>query len=198
MRKAYPNRLLIMACSATKSDAPGRIPVIERYDGPLWQTLRAVDPDESKARLGYLSARFGFGSAWDWLENYDEKLTEVRAAELIEGGITKNWPKQTARARNRGLPPGGQSAWPSIELLSDHGRQPFAEVCIVGGHLYLEVMRAFVDDFRKPHWNNFEWVTPWVLPEAPLVEINGPIGVMRQQLRAWLDKPSQLGLPLAA
>jgi hypothetical protein len=86
----------------------------------------------------------------------------------------------------------------SISHLTDNMPQPFTEVCIVGGHLYLDVMRHLVAEFRKQHWNGFEMDGPWVTQDAPLVEINGPIGIMRQQLRAWLDKPAQLPLPLAA
>ena len=38
-------RLVILPCSATKRDGPEYMPAIERYDGPLWRTLRAADPD---------------------------------------------------------------------------------------------------------------------------------------------------------
>lgn len=34
--------LLVLACSATKSVAAGNVPAFERYDGPLWRTLRAA------------------------------------------------------------------------------------------------------------------------------------------------------------
>ena len=35
-------RLLILACSATKRGEQKYLRAIERYDGPLWRTLRAV------------------------------------------------------------------------------------------------------------------------------------------------------------
>ena len=48
-------RLLILACSTTKRDGPATMLAIERYDGPLWRTLRAVDPHGEKAQVAFLS-----------------------------------------------------------------------------------------------------------------------------------------------
>jgi hypothetical protein len=48
-------RLLVLACSATKRPDPGRIPARLRYDGPLWRTLRATDPDDRLVRVAFLS-----------------------------------------------------------------------------------------------------------------------------------------------
>jgi hypothetical protein len=39
------------------------MPARERYDGPLWRTLRAADPDGSRAKVAFLSARYGFRAA---------------------------------------------------------------------------------------------------------------------------------------
>lgn len=171
------------------------MPAVERYTGPLWQTLRAVDPRGTKARVAFVSARYGFREAGETIENYDEKLTEQKARAMIAGGIGKHWPEQKTGWRNTG---GGQSAWPAISFLTVDGLHPFDEVCLVGGHLYLDVMRSFVGEFRKPHWDGFEMNTPWVTPKARVTEINGSIGIMRQKLRAWLEQPAQYALPLAA
>lgn len=190
-----PNRLLLLACSQTKRPDPGYMPAIERYMGPLWQTLRTVDPMGTKARVAVVSARYGFLEAGTTIPDYDEKLTEQKARELIKGGIRKRWPEQV---KNRHLNLSGQSAWPSIAFLAADGLHRFDEVCMVGGHLYLDVMRAYVAEFQKPHWNGFEVETPWVTPDAHIVEINGPIGIMRQRMRAWLEQPAQYALPLVA
>jgi hypothetical protein len=56
-------RLLIMACSATKRHDAGDMPAIDRYIGPLWQTLRSVDPTGKLAKVAFLSAKFGFRRA---------------------------------------------------------------------------------------------------------------------------------------
>ena len=34
-------KLIVMKCSATKRADAGSMPAIDRYDGPMWQTLRA-------------------------------------------------------------------------------------------------------------------------------------------------------------
>ena len=39
----------VLACSATKRPDVGRIPARDRYDGPLWRSLRATDPDDRLA-----------------------------------------------------------------------------------------------------------------------------------------------------
>jgi len=57
-----PPRLLILACSAAKAAGEG-LAARDRYQGPLWQTLRATDPDGSKAFVCFLSAKFGLGDA---------------------------------------------------------------------------------------------------------------------------------------
>ncbi|MGC8733098.1 MAG: hypothetical protein ACP5RC_12710, partial [Halothiobacillaceae bacterium] len=88
-----PRRLLILACAATKRHQPDRIPARDRYDGPLWRTLRATDPNGRLARVGFLSARFGFRDARTPIEDYDARLSEDLAARMIAGGITTRWPR---------------------------------------------------------------------------------------------------------
>lgn len=53
------SRLVILACSARKRPDAAYLPAIERYDGPLWKTLRAADP--TGARLRSRSCRRGWG-----------------------------------------------------------------------------------------------------------------------------------------
>lgn len=81
------SRLLILACSATKRDDAGRMPAIERYNGPLWRTLRHCDPEGRKARVAFVSARYGFRDADSPIEAYDARLTEDAAACMIAGGM---------------------------------------------------------------------------------------------------------------
>lgn len=65
-------RLLILSCSMTKRDGPQYMLARDRYDGPLWRTLRHVDPDERKARVAFLSAEYGFREArWTNIEKYE-------------------------------------------------------------------------------------------------------------------------------
>src|SRR3546814_3872398 len=75
------HRLLILACSATKRRDPGWMPAIDRYDGPIRQTLRVVNPDRRLTRVAVLSARYGFRDATAPVEDYDTRLTRDRSEE---------------------------------------------------------------------------------------------------------------------
>ncbi|TCQ01796.1 hypothetical protein C8J34_12620 [Rhizobium sp. PP-F2F-G36] len=57
-------------------------------------------------------------------------------------------------------------------------RIAFEDVALVGGHLYLDVMRHFVGLFREDGY---------VTTDVRVTEINGPIGCMRRDLRLWLN-----------
>ena len=171
----FSHRLLILACSATKRQNPGWMPAWERYDGPLWQTWRAVDPERRLARVGFLSARYGFGTGDRPIEDYDARLTAELAERMIAGGMTTRWPRPPSPRKpdNYGSHPGCE-----IASLAHHGTRPFTEVALVGGGLYLKVMRAFLEGFGEMRC---------ITPDAQITEINAGIGVMRQRLRSWLE-----------
>lgn len=85
-------KLIIMSCSATKRATPGLMPAIDRYDGPLWRTLRArlaELPDAEAAvtagtlRILLLSAEHGFIAATDEIADYENRMTVDRSAEII-------------------------------------------------------------------------------------------------------------------
>lgn len=80
-------RLLVLACSATKRPDPDCIPAIARYDGPLWRTLRATDPEGRAAKVAFLSARYGFRDAATRIVDYDAGLTQDLADRMIAGGV---------------------------------------------------------------------------------------------------------------
>ncbi len=98
------SRLLIPACSVTKRSDAGRIPAVERYDGPLWRSLRHCDPGGWKARVAFLSARYGFRDACSPIENYDARMTEDVADRMIAGGTGMRWPR--LRSQRRVMPEG--------------------------------------------------------------------------------------------
>jgi len=163
----------MLACSATKRPGPGYLPATERYDGPLWQTLRATDPDGRLAKVAFLSARYGFRAADTPIDD-DARLTPDLAARMTAGGMTTRWPRPPSphRPDNYGMHPGAE-----IALLSKSGREAFEEVALVGGGLYLKVMQAFLVGFVG---------MGCIVPGARLHTVNGSIGRMRRQLRAWL------------
>lgn len=169
------SRLLILACSATKRSDAGRIPAIERYDGPLWRTLRHCDPDGRKARVALLSAHYGFRAARSPIENYDARLTEHVAARMIADARSMRWPQPRSQ---RGTMPEGEHPGMEIARMVRRGDRPIDDVALVGGSLYLRVMRALVEAFQA---------SGKVSPKARVIEINAPIGIMRRELRAWLD-----------
>lgn len=170
------SRLLILACPATKRGGPDRIPAIERYDGPLWRTLRHVDPHGRKARVAFLSARYGFRDADSPIEAYDARMTEDVAAHMIAGGIGRRWPRPRAQDR---VMPEGEHPGMHIARMVRRANRPIADVALVGGWLYLRVMRALVCEFQQ---------FGKVAPGARIVEINASIGVMRRELRVWLEE----------
>lgn len=77
--------LLVMACSATKTDAEWAA-AFDLYDGPTWRTLRAFERDNPAGLLGVdvlaLSAEYGLIDAGVVVRNYDRRMTRDRAAEL--------------------------------------------------------------------------------------------------------------------
>lgn len=172
-------RLLVLSCSMTKRDGPQYMSARDRYDGPLWRTLRHVDPDEQKARVAFLSAEYGFREARTTIENYDRRMTPEIAAAMKAGGLGTRWP--LPKTQWRAMPPGEHPGM-HIASMTEHGRKPFVEVCLVGGALYLDVMQHFVDLFQEDGF---------VTASAPVTEICAPIGIMRQQMTMWLNSSSR-------
>lgn len=85
-------KLLIMACSATKRTEVGPMPAMERYDGPMWRTLRALLARHPEAASAYasgaldiwaISARFGFVPASMEMPDYDRKMTAPIMAKML-------------------------------------------------------------------------------------------------------------------
>ena len=172
--RSRPPRLLVLACSASKCPDPGRIPAIARYDGPLWRTLRAADPEGRLARVAVLSARYGFRDAATPIADYDARLTEDLAARMIAGGVPTRWPRPSSPRQPDTI---GLHAGAEIAGLIRYGTEPILDVALVGGRLYLAVMQALLAGFVG---------MGCVRPEARVTVVNGPIGLMRRDLRLWL------------
>lgn len=84
-------KLLLMGCSATKRTDPQPMRAIDRYDGPMWQSLRARLAELPLARAALLSgnlkiivlsAGHGFINANDKIADYDQRLTPMLAAKM--------------------------------------------------------------------------------------------------------------------
>lgn len=168
--------MLILARSATKRGGPEHIPAIERYNGPLWRTLRAIDPAGEKAKVAFVSARLGFRAASVPIEMYDARITEEMAEAMKAGYLGTRWPHP--KTQRRVMPSGEHPGMHIYRLCGFHERRAFCDVALVGGHFYLDVMRHLVDLFQKGGY---------VAADARITEINGPIGLMRRDLRCWLE-----------
>ncbi len=177
-------RLLILACSAAKAEGDG-LAARDRYQGPLWQTLRVADPDGVRAFTCYLSAKFGLGDTRNELPHYDRVLTDADAERMASGGTWACYPelpqssRMTMAAKLRAATRDGPQRSPSgvLTLLERELGQPFRDVAICGGHRYVRVACSWLPDFR---------VMRQVAADASLTVINAPIGIMRARLRAWL------------
>lgn len=180
-------RLLILACSATKARGSGLI-ARDRYQGPLWKTLRAADPQGLQAFTCFLSAKHGLGDSRALLEDYDAVLDARSAARMALAGGWTPYPdvpaltQKTATGRAAALARRPSRVAPNhvVTVLERELGQPFAEVAICDGHLYLQVAAAWVDEFKT---------LGCVRPDAPVRIINASIGYMRTELRTWLSTP---------
>src|SRR3546814_6561825 len=78
--------LIVMACSSTKRPGADAVPALDRYDGPMWRTLRAALTEVAKdcrPAVWFLSARYGFHPADMPIMDYEQRMTTGRAAELL-------------------------------------------------------------------------------------------------------------------
>jgi hypothetical protein len=77
-------RLLILKCSSRKRDGDAPLPAIERYDGPLWQVLRAHlrHQQEPALHIFGLSAEYGLIPSHTPIPLYDATMDAARADEL--------------------------------------------------------------------------------------------------------------------
>lgn len=186
---ATPPRLLMLACSATKKR--GAASAREMYDGPLWQTLRSVDPDASRAWVAFLSARFGLGCASAAIPAYDAVLSARSASKMAADGIYKLWPEialtqKTAAGRARAIAsaPPRFSARSTVQTIVNQLQQPIADVAVCGGRHYAAVAMAYIADLRG---------TGLIRSDASVTVINDQIGYMRVELRKWLLAEGEYG-----
>lgn len=94
-------------------------------------------------------------------------------AERMEAGsLGTRWPRIKAR---RHVMPEGEHPGMHIALMPGYRRCSFNDVALAGCHLYLDVMRHFAELFRDAA------ISP--LTDARITKINGPVGMMRRDLR---------------
>lgn len=88
-------KMIVMSCSATKRSDEADLRAIDRYDGPMWKTLRARLAELPRAQAALesgelsivvLSAQFGFMNWADMIPNYERLMTKARADEVATWG----------------------------------------------------------------------------------------------------------------
>ena len=81
-----PQRLIVLACTATKRVDPDPLLAIRRYDGPSFRTLRtwqaANRTSAEQLDVCILSAKLGLITADTLISDYNQRMTRERAAEL--------------------------------------------------------------------------------------------------------------------
>lgn len=178
-------RLVIMACSATKA-AGDALSAMQRYDGPLWQTLRSVDPKGQSAVVMVLSARFGLRDAESLIPDYNTVLTAKSADAMIERGLCSHYPAydltfRTEGARLRHLAKRDALSTPAAELIRALRKspEPIEEIAIVGGKHYVRVAQSLVAQMKQEGF---------IDEGVEVTVINDQIGYMRAQLKRWIER----------
>lgn len=70
-------RLLILSCSARKTNNPGLIPAIDRYDGHFFRVFKKAlrEGYAQNVQLTILSSRFGLLNTHTLIPDYDQRMT---------------------------------------------------------------------------------------------------------------------------
>ena len=78
------NRLLILSCSQRKAPVKGRLPAIDRYDGPAFRVLRKYlrETPSGAPTVLILSAKYGLIESERKIPSYDQRLSRTSAAQL--------------------------------------------------------------------------------------------------------------------
>lgn len=86
-----PRFVIVMGCSATKRETTSDLTALDRYDGPMWKTLRAqlerLPAAADAYRTGELeimvmSALYGFIKASNIVPNYDKRMSPELALKM--------------------------------------------------------------------------------------------------------------------
>lgn len=119
--------LIVMACSSTKRPGDEAMPAINRYDGPMWRTLRAALAelgDDRRPTVWFLSARYGFHPADMPIADYEQRMTPSRAAELLR------------------LPTSNHAAFAEVARGAE-------KILLAGGAIYRDAMRRAIGQHRN-------------------------------------------------
>jgi hypothetical protein len=105
-------------------------------------------------------------------------MSAALAERMIVGGIDTRWPRPP---RKRDFDCFGETAACEMRALMQDDvtakRVPFDDICMVGGAIYIDVMRSHLAAFAE---------LGWITPDAKVTAIYGAIGEMRRDIKKWL------------
>jgi hypothetical protein len=154
-------RLLVISCGISKSDAPGNIPAIERYTGPRYNELRkwiAANPGQ-EPQVVILSGKFGFIPGRRLIPDYNQPMTPNHADRLVRDGAAENGAMDAAHRYRDG----------------------YRDVFIVGGGEYTAPINATVTQLVQ---------AGVIHPDAAINRSQGNPGVQKKQMMDWVGKAS--------
>lgn len=190
----FNEALILMACSATKRETVDQqaLPLIELYDGPMWQTLRthlgdwfvpSCDPRPAAYRIVVLSGRYGIVNAHAYCRTYEARLSAAKADALILAGLFERQTWFGELDGKNGLAPSPlsqmQCRTTSIKSPEPLKRVPWRAVIVAGGGDYRRVFLSLLTQLRA-HGD--------LSPDAAVLVTRGGIGQQRAQLGAWVDQ----------
>lgn len=172
------NTLILMACSGKKKPlAPGAVmPLIDLYDGPMWQTLR-THLAARHAHVVVLSGRYGFTSAYSHLPTYEAKLTTQKADHLIARGLDAKQDRFGELKHVLDTSPLCAMIRPGSAMKSNPDRA-WAGVIAAGGGEYRRVFEYMIGAMKA---------SGEIAPDAPVLMTRGGIGEQRSQLGRWVS-----------
>jgi len=172
-------RLLVIACSERKKAGPAWLEAIERYDGPVWQSVRAIQVPGNVAIMA-LSARYGLFRSCLGIELYDDRMTPELAAAAIAGEVCDPF-KPYYRPHWKATVNEVRDAQEAVRYRhATRYAEPFEDICIVGSAEYLAVMRHELR--RIALWRGQVSISR----DARLTEASGMIGRMRETMLDWI------------
>lgn len=84
-KEEFMDRLMMLGCSSSKSDALEALPAIDRYNGTAYKVIKKARREgywPKDTHIFIVSAKYGLISEHTCIEIYDQKMTNARAVEL--------------------------------------------------------------------------------------------------------------------
>lgn len=185
------NTLILMACSQTKKALPvGRssMPLIDMYDGPMWQSLRTHLGREyqpcgvyhvKRYNVVVLSGKFGITSSSAHWAPYEARLSPQRADQLISRGLLErqDWFGELKDVLT--TTPLADLKCPTTRIGSPEPLRclPWRGVIVAGGGDYRRAFMALLLQLQQ---------CGHVADDAQILSTHGGIGEQRAQLGRWV------------